>query len=273
MSHDACILCVDDEIGILHSLKRLLRKEIYRVLTASSGQEALTILESEHVHVIISDERMPDMTGTELFSVILKKWPDIIRIILTGYADVDTISDAINKGHIYKFILKPWNDQNLRLEIRQALDQYALTRTNRKLQQTILEQNQILKNSNANLERAVRERTRELKLQNHALELSRTVLEALPLPVLGISSEGVVAVANENAMAFFSDEPEFAPGAEAKRFLSPQIIQAIALAIQENAPRVIRPSPEKPAISVTPLRGRFLGAGAVLLFTPPIKNL
>ena len=127
------VLCVDDEKNILQSLKRLLRKEDYRLLTASSGEEGLKVLEENDVHMVISDQRMPEMSGTEFLAALKTKYPDVLRIILSGYTDVDSITESINKGHIYKFLLKPWNDHNLKLEIKQALEQYDLIQANKKL--------------------------------------------------------------------------------------------------------------------------------------------
>ncbi|MEJ2041468.1 MAG: response regulator, partial [Desulfosarcinaceae bacterium] len=135
------ILCVDDEPNILQALKRLLRREGYRMLTATSGKEALEILSKEEIHLIISDQRMPEMNGTEFLAQVKHAYPDVLRVILTGYTDVDSITESINKGHIYKFFLKPWNDHTLKLEIRQALDQFDLIQANKKLDEKIVEQN------------------------------------------------------------------------------------------------------------------------------------
>lgn len=270
--NDACILCVDDEINILQALKRLLRRENYRLLTATGGEEALHILETEEVHLILCDQRMPGMSGTEFFSRVRESWPHILRIILSGYTDVDSITEAINKGHIYKFLLKPWNDQNLRLEIRQALEQYALARTNRQLQQTILEQNEALRHSNENLEQAVLDRTRELKLQNHALALSRAVLETLPFPVIGISSDGLIAVANASAMHLFGHRPGFSVGGPATRAFSADITEATRLVIEKNTACRIHLPEEQTHLTITPLTGRFQGAGAVLIFGVPCSS-
>ena len=135
------VLCVDDETNILSSLKRLLRKENYRLLTASSGSEGLDILSENEVHLVLSDQRMPAMDGTEFLAKVREEHPDVIRIILTGYTDVDTIMDSVNQGNIFKFLLKPWNDQNLKLEINRALDQYDLIQDNRGLNSKIIKQN------------------------------------------------------------------------------------------------------------------------------------
>ena len=130
------VLCVDDEQNILHSLKRLLRKEGYQILTAGSGADGLKILKEHDVHLVITDQRMPEMSGTEFLAKVKENYPDIIRIVLSGYTEVDSITESINKGHIYKFMLKPWNDHNLKLEIKQGLEQYDLIQVNKKLHET-----------------------------------------------------------------------------------------------------------------------------------------
>ncbi|MCP4744605.1 MAG: response regulator [Desulfobacteraceae bacterium] len=200
------ILCVDDETFILHSLKRLLRREGYKILTASSGMEAIDILKQNKVHLIISDQRMPEMNGTEFFAHVKEEFPDVLRIILTGYTDVDSITESINKGHIYKFFLKPWNDHNLKLEIRQALDQYDLVQANKRLDEQVVVQNDQLKQMNEHLEELVEERTREIAIQNHALQLSHAVLEDLPLPIIGADNNTMIILVNKMAKRLISKE-------------------------------------------------------------------
>jgi response regulator RpfG family c-di-GMP phosphodiesterase len=193
------VLCVDDEPNILSALKRLLRKEDYRLLTAGSGKEGLTTLSQNKVEVVVSDHRMPEMNGTEFLKEVKQHYPNIIRIILTGYTDVDTITEAINEGSIYKFFLKPWNDHNLQLELRQALEQYDLIEANKNLNEMIRKQNEELKAVNDNLEAIVKERTHSLEVQNQALQLSHAILEDLPLPIVGISCEMMIVLANKAA--------------------------------------------------------------------------
>jgi response regulator RpfG family c-di-GMP phosphodiesterase len=190
------LLCIDDEPNILSALKRLLRKEAFRLLTAASGKEGLRLLAENEVHVVLSDQRMPEMSGTEFLKEVKVAYPDIIRIILTGYTDVDSISEAINEGHLYKFFLKPWNDQNLKLEIRQAMDQYDLIQDNKRLHDQVLQQNEELKKVNENLESIILERTQSLEFQNKALQISHAILDDLPFPIMGISSEMMVVMAN-----------------------------------------------------------------------------
>jgi diguanylate cyclase (GGDEF)-like protein/PAS domain S-box-containing protein len=114
------LLLVDDEPNILNSLTRLLRREGYQILTATSPLDAFELLAKHPVQVILSDQRMPDMSGTEFFSRVRQLYPDTIRIVLTGYTDLDSVTGAINRGAIYKFLTKPWDDDQLRDQIREA---------------------------------------------------------------------------------------------------------------------------------------------------------
>jgi type II secretory ATPase GspE/PulE/Tfp pilus assembly ATPase PilB-like protein/FixJ family two-component response regulator len=127
------LLFVDDEEGVLAAMKRVFMDENYEVLTASSGERALTILNRQPVHLVVSDHRMPGMTGAELLRSIKENWPETIRIMLTGHADVSSIMGAVQEGAVYKFITKPWHDDDLRLTVSLALQQYLLLHENRHL--------------------------------------------------------------------------------------------------------------------------------------------
>jgi CheY-like chemotaxis protein len=118
------VLLVDDEPNILSALRRVLRRDGYEILTAQSGEEALEILAHQTVMVILSDQRMPNMTGTEFLSRVKILHPRTVRIILSGYADLNSITEAINKGEIYKFRTKPWDDDELRSDVREAFIHY-----------------------------------------------------------------------------------------------------------------------------------------------------
>ncbi|GAB2180586.1 hypothetical protein DLREEDagrD3_08090 [Denitratisoma sp. agr-D3] len=124
-AHLPALLLVDDEPNVLSALRRLLRRENYRVLTAASGAEALEILAREPVWVVISDERMPGMSGIELMSRVRSLYPNTIRIILSGYTELATVTDAINRGAVWKYLTKPWDDEALKETIRQAFFQLA----------------------------------------------------------------------------------------------------------------------------------------------------
>jgi signal transduction histidine kinase len=115
------VLYIDDEVNNLQSFKALFRKD-YEIFIAESGAEAKLILDAEPMHVIISDQRMPGMTGVEFFESILEKHPHPIRILLTGYTDIQAVVEAINRGQIYRFIDKPWDPQALAIAINNAYD-------------------------------------------------------------------------------------------------------------------------------------------------------
>lgn len=114
------LLLVDDEPNILSALSRLFRRDGFQILTATSPSLAFELLAKHSVQVILSDQRMPEMSGTEFFSRVRQMYPDTIRIVLTGYTDLDSVTGAINRGAIYKFLTKPWDDDQLREQIREA---------------------------------------------------------------------------------------------------------------------------------------------------------
>lgn len=184
------VLCVDDEENVLNSLRRLLRRENYRVLTAANGYDALNLIRSETVHLILSDQRMPSMNGTDLLAAVCAESPHTVRMVLSGYADVATIIESINQGHIFRFLGKPWNDDDLKANLRIGLEQYELLASHRQLTEELARKNRELEQLTANLEDLVEERTA-------CLQMAQDALEHLSLPVMGISTDGMVAVLNQ----------------------------------------------------------------------------
>ncbi|MCJ7577756.1 MAG: response regulator [candidate division Zixibacteria bacterium] len=138
------ILIVDDEENILNSLKRLFRKEPYEILTAINGEEGLKILDDHQVDLIISDLKMPEMNGIEFLKRAKERDSVPLRIMLTGHADLKSVLDAVDQGEVYRFLLKPWDDEELKMTIRQALDYCHLWKENRTLVKTVEKQRQIL---------------------------------------------------------------------------------------------------------------------------------
>jgi response regulator RpfG family c-di-GMP phosphodiesterase len=263
------VLCVDDEVNVLNALKRLFRKEGYRLLTTSSGADALKLLQDNPVHMIISDQRMPEMSGTELMARVKEFYPDMIRIILTGYTDVDTITESINQGHIYKFFLKPWNDQSLVLEIRQAFEQYDLVQTNKALHQKVLEQNESFRQINDNLENLVKERTLKVEIQNHALALSHAILEDLPVPIIGVSTELMIVLINK---AVHAVDAGIQIGRSVSDYISEdsekKIVEVMTSGIPQDISRASIGSCLRD-ICVTPLSREFSGKGVILTVKEP----
>ncbi len=164
------VLCVDDEPNILAALKRALRPEGCRVLTAQSGAEALALMEDDPTDVVVSDMRMPGMDGATLLAKIRQRWPETERILLTGYSDMAETVAAINGGQIYRYIHKPWDDLEVRIAVRQAAERRALGRERTRLEVLTRQQNVALQALNAELEAKVQARTLDLAQANEQLK-------------------------------------------------------------------------------------------------------
>ena len=167
--HDHTVLFVDDEVNILKALQRLLRNEPMNVLTASRPEQAIELIEREQVKVVVTDQRMPEMSGVDMLSTIRERNPSIVRMMLTGYTEMNIAVEAINRGEIFRLITKPWNDDELKATLRQACDHYDLKREIKRLNQVTREQNFKLQDMNKNLEAKVRERTQQLAEKNNDL--------------------------------------------------------------------------------------------------------
>lgn len=137
------ILYVDDEEHNLNSFKATFRRD-YDVHLAQSANKAYEMLKETTFHIIITDQRMPEVTGVEFLASILKEYPDPIRILLTGYADIQAVIDAINKGQVYHYITKPWDEEHMRVVISNAYEVYALRRENKELMNSLLKANEQL---------------------------------------------------------------------------------------------------------------------------------
>ncbi len=167
--HEHTVLFVDDEVNILKAIQRLLRHEPMNVLTASRPHEALEMLDRQPCQVVVSDQRMPEMSGVDLLSAVRERHSDIVRMMLTGYTEMNIAVEAINRGEIYRLITKPWNDDELKATLRQAFDHYDLKGEIKRLNQVTREQNFKLQDMNRNLEAKVRERTMQLDHKNQEL--------------------------------------------------------------------------------------------------------
>ncbi|MEW6260115.1 MAG: response regulator [Thermodesulfobacteriota bacterium] len=258
------LLIVDDEPNVVQALKRLFRKEAIAVLSASSGRQALDILQEQSVDILLTDHRMPEMSGVELLSIVKERYPDTLRMILTGYTDIDTITRCVNQGQIYKFFLKPWDDSQLILEIRQAIEYRNLLQANARLNETIRAQNAELKRMNDHLEELVEERTRELKLQNAALELARDILEEIPSPILGVSAEHLIVWMNRSGQRVQGEDSCLRLGDFVEDHFDISIPESIDRVLQDLNP--LRVTWQDRTIEIIPLRGKFAGKSVILLF-------
>ncbi|TFH85614.1 response regulator [Billgrantia azerbaijanica] len=159
----ATLLLVDDEPYVLSALRRELRSEGYQLLTADSGEAALALMAEEPVDLVISDAMMPGMDGTELLARIQRQRPECLRLLLTGKSDLNATVRAINEGHIYRYIAKPWDADELRLTLRQALAHQQAEREQKRLEALTQAQNRELIELNATLEQRVEARTQEVQ--------------------------------------------------------------------------------------------------------------
>lgn len=173
-------MLVDDEKAITRALHRLFRKEGYHILTAESGLKGLEKLHQleKPVSMIISDQRMPEMNGAQFLEKSKAICPEAIRYLLTGYSDLDAVIQAVNQGEIHRYLTKPWNDNDLLLQVAQSLEHYELVSENKRLTALTAAQNAKLSDLNKNLERKVKERTTQVIAQNKALEKINRMLEA-----------------------------------------------------------------------------------------------
>jgi putative nucleotidyltransferase with HDIG domain len=171
------LLFVDDEANILSALKRLFHPCGYRIFTAERGAQGLEIMERESVDLVISDMRMPEMNGAQFLAQVNQRWPETVRILLTGHAEIKDTIDAINQGHIFRYISKPWEDNDIILAVKQALYQKNLEQKNNHLEALTLKQNEELKDLNANLEAKVKSRTEEVSQTMGFLEVAHTTLK------------------------------------------------------------------------------------------------
>jgi signal transduction histidine kinase len=140
-------LVVDDEPDVVKSVQDLLRRD-YRVLGATRAEEGLQRLREEEVHVVMSDQRMPEMTGVEFLHRVRDEYPGAVRLLFTGYADMRSVIDAINQGHVYRYITKPWDTDELQSLVRAAVDRYELTAERRRLLAALREKNEELEKAN-----------------------------------------------------------------------------------------------------------------------------
>ena len=160
------ILIVDDEVSNLNALERTFRHE-YNVSSATSGKDALVIMDQKDISLIVADHRMPGMTGVEFLERTLTKYPDTIRMILTAYSNEELLMDAINTGHVYSYINKPWESEEIKTVIKNGLKAYEITRTSRELYTRTLLQSGII--SGEQLDSALQVQRKERKTIGHIL--------------------------------------------------------------------------------------------------------
>ena len=186
------LLLLDDEPNILRSLRRVFRAQPWTVHTADTPDEAFELLARHPVGVVMSDQRMPLMRGTDFLARVKQLYPDTVRIVLSGYTELQSVTEAINEGAIYKFLTKPWNDQQLNEEIERAFRQFEMVSESQLLQQRLHETNRLL-------ETRLQRNEERLQREEAMLDVTHEALGAVPVPILGVDLTGMIAISNAAA--------------------------------------------------------------------------
>jgi signal transduction histidine kinase len=173
------LLVVDDEPDVVQSVQDLLRRQ-YRVLGATRAEDGLRLLREQEVHVVMSDQRMPGTSGVEFLARVRAEHPDVVRLLFTGYADLKAVIDAINEGHVYRYVTKPWSPDELEAVIRQAAEQYDLLAERKRLLADLQVRNQELQGANAELRESNALKEAFIRVASHELRTPLTILMGLP---------------------------------------------------------------------------------------------
>lgn len=205
------LLIVDDEINILSALKRVFKRDGYHVLQAASAGEALSVLEQHPIGVILTDYRMPGMSGTEFLHEVKERYPDTVRIILSGFSDIEVVTDAINRGAVYKFLTKPWEDDLLRANIEEAFERFEMRHENVRLSRELIEANKMLQQLNSELGQRVELRTQEVAQSRNMLKIMQQIVDVMPVGVVGVDEDGMVVMVNAVAYVVLQRVSEILP--------------------------------------------------------------
>jgi two-component system NtrC family sensor kinase len=197
-SPDSTLLVVDDDEHVRRALRRVLRRARCRILDAPDGKAALEILSREPVHVVVSDYRMPGMSGVEFLRAVKERWPAIQRVLLTGHADSTAIEEAVNQSEIFRFIWKPWDDSHLLITIESAIEQYWTQDENLRLQKLLTERNEALEQLNRDLDGRLAERSAAVV---RAAQEWRATFDAIGDPLAIVRERGCEVVRANSAFA------------------------------------------------------------------------
>jgi signal transduction histidine kinase len=179
MAQRHTLLVVDDEADVVQSLHDLLRRD-FRVLGATRAREGLRLLHEQPVHLVMTDQRMPEISGIEFLRRVRHDCPDAVRLLFTGYADIKAVIDAINEGHVYRYVTKPWDPDELQTILHQAGEQYDLLQERQRLLEDLRRKNEELERTNAELRQANALKEAFINVASHELRTPLTILLALP---------------------------------------------------------------------------------------------
>ena len=258
------LLLVDDDTNVLASLKRLFRQDGHKLLTASSGALALETLATHKVDVIVSDQRMPGMTGVEFFRTAKVRHPDTIRIMLSGYTELQSVTDAINEGAIYRFLTKPWDDDQLRDHIRKAFEFKELVEENQQLDMKIRTSNQELVRANMQLHDLLANTRHQVARDEVTLAVVRDALECVALPIMGIDDKDDIIFVNDAAQTLLEFLGPLLGENLRTRFLA---FHSVIHALEEHEVGTVPIQGKEVQLSWSLLGSRSQSRGKIVVFT------
>src|SRR5262249_17724424 len=173
-----CLLVVDDEPDLVQSVQDLLRFA-FRVLGATRAATGLKTMTAEKVQIVMTDQRMPEMTGVEFLRALRENFPDTVRLLFTAYADLDAVTDAINTGNVYRYIAKPWEPQELKGVLKQAVEYYDLNAERKRLLREVQDKNKQHEEANAELRQANELKRAFIRVASHELRTPLTIVMGL----------------------------------------------------------------------------------------------
>ncbi|QTA79253.1 Two component system response regulator [Desulfonema limicola] len=234
------VLCVDNEALVIESLKRLLRKEEYKVLATSCNDEGLKILKENKVHLVINVQKIPDMNKNGFLKKVKHEYPDIIRAILTGYNEADFATELVSNGYIDRFFLQPWYDQYFRWEIKHTLERYDLIQNNRKLQHKINEQKFAFSSLQKQLEDLINNPENKDRLKNNLPESAVNIMKYLPVPIIGVNDEQKIMIVNQEARFLPGDFQSVRTGKMIYEYLPDSITGRVNVAIHTSTAKSMK---------------------------------
>ena len=194
------ILVVDDEPDVVKSIQDLLRFD-YKVLGATRATDGLRLLGEQPVHVVLTDQRMPEMTGVEFLRRLREDHPDTVRLLITGYADIRAVIDAINEGNVYRYLTKPWEPEELQAVVREAVERFDLIAERKRLMEELKDKNEELVRTNAELSRANELKAAFIQVASHELRTPLTIL-------MGLTRLATASAGSQQPLGSFLDRIE-----------------------------------------------------------------
>ncbi|MDR1350202.1 MAG: response regulator [Zoogloeaceae bacterium] len=268
-THPRTLLLVDDKADVLAALRRLLRPDGYKILTALGGAAGLDILKKQPVDVILSEQRMQHMSGVEFLSQARLVQPDCVRMALTGYLEIQSIAKTVNEGAIYKFLTKPWDDEQLRATLREAFVYKELADDNRRLAAELSRANQNLILANQRLQALLEEKQHQLARDEKVLDVLHEVMQILPLPLLGVDDSGMIATTNEAARQAFGDNGEvLLLGQQISALLPPESLRAADADKRERGSAFTAPNARAYTLFCRALGQHSAASGRLFIFIP-----